>query len=852
MTPEAATTVPDAPRILLFGHPRSGKSSLLGALLRAGETQGGVLGYEVIDPTGRLNLIRDHVYGGAPFENTGTELVTYAVRLRPLQNEAQPAGEPQTVVLMDCDGGAANALLKHPDPLIERGVKGTIATAVVKSDLIALVVNVGAGDAELDTAFDEFLMFLERVHGRKAFEREVGGFPIFLVLTQADTLAEKGDTRAEWEGRLRGNLRYALRRFAEFLEDQEPVGDTGSPFLPFGSVELEGYTVAVRRPPLADDPHPPDEPFGVAEMFRDAFAAAKAHFDRARRSQRRLRVTAWSVVLTVAAMLVGAVGLSVFQPTQSDPGLAERVRGFELSEPPAAVRLAEKNIARTKRTLTAFEADPGFFALPDDLREFVTGRLKEIEDYQAYRAKLSEAPAPAEARTLEELAHTEAVLTTDLALPPQYTWGETEAARLRDKWLADIPLIRAAEAAWQEWYRGLVNQALALSLTRSFDGDWRDRVAALIASSERPPFNPADPIAGSESVPQPRGEPVTYRIPAEFDRVYQARRDWEYDRNRLLHLRDLADALGLTPDPGSPGRRALDIPAPGQGVDPNTLPGERLAELRRYFPRPSNLYPARETSENGLSYPEWELSNFPQPGRGVLAARLRESYWNGVRQVRGLILQRLGNPPAANDNPAGWQRVADGLGDPVFRDWGRLLHLLARLENPQAADPVVELAAFLGPRVETRTFPIDLKGVELTIPLALRVPAVVPTGPVTLTVSPRAALTPITRVFPQSEKGGESQGLATTYRLRPDPAGPLTYHPGDGLKIEVPVRSGDQRFTLVWDEGGTRTFQFDRLGREPKLVPATGAAEPATGVTLAPGPGSTVPRVPALLPEVRR
>ena len=32
--------------------------------------------------------------------------------------------------------------------------------------------------------------------------------------------------------------------------------------------------VAVRWPKLADDPHPPDEPFGVAEFFRDAFAAA--------------------------------------------------------------------------------------------------------------------------------------------------------------------------------------------------------------------------------------------------------------------------------------------------------------------------------------------------------------------------------------------------------------------------------------------------------------------------------------------------------------------------------------------------------------------------------------------------
>ena len=68
------------------------------------------------------------------------------------------------------------------------------------------------------------------------------------------------------------------------------------------------------------------------------------------------------------------------------------------------------------------------------------------------------------------------------------------------------------------------------------------------------------------------------------------------------------------------------------------------------------------------------------------------------------------------------------------------------------------------------------------------------------------------------------------------------------MKAELPVRSGEQKFTLLWDEGATRTFQFDRLSREPKL----GTAEPATGVSLVPVPGSKVPRLPMLLPEVKR
>src|SRR5882757_9172591 len=101
------TVDPASPRILLFGHPGSGKSSLLGALQRAGETQGESLGFEVLDPTGRLPRLRDHVYSNAPFENTHTELVTYELRLKPWRVGEQAQ---QTVVVHDCDGNAANAL----------------------------------------------------------------------------------------------------------------------------------------------------------------------------------------------------------------------------------------------------------------------------------------------------------------------------------------------------------------------------------------------------------------------------------------------------------------------------------------------------------------------------------------------------------------------------------------------------------------------------------------------------------------------------------------------------------------------------------------------------------------------
>src|SRR5581483_3890890 len=125
----------------------------------------------------------------------------------------------------------------------------------------------------------------------------------------------------------------------------------------------------------------------------------------------------------------------------------------------------------------------------------------------------SAAPTPAEARSLDELARVEHALTGELALPPEYAWGETEAGRLRDKWLTDVRLVREAEGRWHDWFRELIRRATLLAVAPSFAGDWRADVAALLADADRPPFKLGDPIPGSPAVAQPRGEPVEYRVP---------------------------------------------------------------------------------------------------------------------------------------------------------------------------------------------------------------------------------------------------------------------------------------------------------------------------------------------------
>ena len=127
----------------------------------------------------------------------------------------------------------------------------------------------------------------------------------------------------------------------------------------------------------------------MAELFRDCFAEARAHRNRATASETRLKWTVRSALAALVVLLAGLATFAFFPPQPVGPELAEQVRDYMAHEPPAAVRLADDQIARNKKTLARFTADSGYPALEPDLREYVESRLKEIEDYEEYRAKLA-------------------------------------------------------------------------------------------------------------------------------------------------------------------------------------------------------------------------------------------------------------------------------------------------------------------------------------------------------------------------------------------------------------------------------------------------------------------------------
>ncbi len=103
-----------------------------------------------------------------------------------------------------------------------------------------------------------------------------------------------------------------------------------------------------------------------------------------------------------------------------------------------------------------------------------------------------------------------------------------------------------------------------------------------------------------------------------------------------------------------------------------------------------------------------------------------------------------------------------------------------------------------------------------------------PVGPLTVTVA-NGATTRGTVKFNVGK--GDTRGKVNVYPLSRDASTnrKLGYFAGDDFRAELPVKAGSQEFKLIWEKGGSETFRFDRLSREPRLVKPTGTGEAAVG-----------------------
>jgi GTPase SAR1 family protein len=793
---------PSGLRIVLFGMPDAGKTSLLGALSQAAHTQGRALHGHLTDVSHGLGELRNRVYEDRQRE-TQEEIVPYPVRFAPYGHAGYPA------TLYDCDGRTANDFLTRKRALEIGAAPGTLAWAILNADALVLTVDASAPHDQIEGDFREFRRFLDHLEDYRQEQHAVGGLPVFLVLTKCDLLARDTISRSMWEARIADRMKEVARRFQEFLANAGNL-------LAFGSLNLEVRATAVRRPALTDAAPQPTEPYGVAELFHTAFADALVFRTRSRRSHKRLLWTVGGAGGFLAAMLIaGAVFLST-SPTSVEPTLADRVDALRAAEGPTpAARLGE-GLDRRLREWLAVQSDPGFAQLPGALQAFVLARLDEGHAYERFRDDLAAIPPPSRARSLAELAQTEQRLTR-IAPPALYQaeWAGTDAVRERDRLLkTEVPALRAAVGKLTQFYFALKNRATNLLAAAEFSPEWEQRVRSTEAAEKALPFPRIDPVQG----------------PAyEYDDVAVARADWERSRDRLTQLREVATALGLLGD--EPAKAPLALPPSGTDTNIPDAASRRWQALKAQYP----------------DFGKWSLAQFPDTVRPELERRLRKSVEQANRDGQRLVLEKLkALNTSGKEEPADWPRVGEYLLSPGLADWRDLAGYLNRLLDPTAENPAQVTAAF----IRQTTFELDPRRVRVRIPDTLSDAPVRPAGNLVLVHQPPGGGEPV-RVTLRPEGEPQRDKQSVVYSFAGGTA--ITYRPGDGFYAELPVKKGDEDLRFTWASARTLSFQFETLSREPRLhAPGQEVAKsfPAEGVVTTVADGK-FPAVPPMIPLVR-
>jgi GTPase SAR1 family protein len=523
-SPSAVSVLPRrAYRIVLFGMPQAGKSSLLGALAQAAQTQENQLNAKLTDKAHGLTELQRRLYEDRPRE-TLEEVVPFVITLEPFTPEA-PATE---AILFDCDGRIANELLARKDALSGDLAKRALAQAILNADALLLTVDVSAEPAELKMAFAQFTRFLRTLERSRGQRTEIGGLPVYLVLTKCDLLAEATDSAAQWMDRIEERKREVYQRFQEFLAQQAAREQ-----MAFGTIDLLVWATAVKRPALTDAPARPREPYGVAELFRQCLDSARAFRERRRQAGHRLLWVAGILAVAVSFMVLLAL---FFLSTRQESELVrfERdLQAFRASHSDGTAERLQEPLDKSIRDLKAFKDNPLFAKMPTDQQQYVDDLLKEAVAYTQYTKAVNDylrqqdLPRwPRKARSLAVLDRMEAVPAL-LPVPPEYqkAWEGASALRWFRDWPEETQVMRREVARALAQIKELRDGAAKLK-----DENWvaskrqREDLRDLLKTKEKD-FKYR--VGNFQNVPDSQ---VTYNDVAEFDTVHDQWQLWLRDR----------------------------------------------------------------------------------------------------------------------------------------------------------------------------------------------------------------------------------------------------------------------------------------------------------------------------------
>jgi GTPase SAR1 family protein len=830
-SPVAAAAPPPAAaeplRLVLFGLPAAGKTSLLGALAQAARTQEHLLHGHLVDHSNGLDKLRERLYQGNP-ERTAEETAPYAVDFEPFAEDGAAPQETMHAEMIDCDGRAVDDLLKQENNANENGTEGTLVRAIFDADALILVVDASAAEGQVDNDFAEFDRFLNKMEHSRGNRAEVGGLPVFLVLTKCDLLAKPTDTFADWMEHIEQRKRDVDGRFRDLLAHRQAG---------FGRIDLRIWATAIKRPALLGAPAKPNEPYGVAELFRECLEQAADFRRREKRSQHRLVVTV-SIGAAVVTLMLGLI-LGLLISNRLPGELQQRVENFRASDAGTVdyrLRGPASELRHRLSVVQRFRTDPNFGALPADDRDWVEGRIRELEAYIPYLEAVEKTTPPVDAGSIETLRDIKRhLLDLQDRFHPLDEWGPSEASQTVDRYTKDVGALEKGQEFVAQWY--FKRRADVLDLLE-FNGylpgpesasvrwrPWSDEAARLLKKADGKDESDFDYTA---KVPD-AGSPLTYLAVADYRAVRVARDQWSRARQQLERLRDVAAALGLI-DGGEQRPPVLKL------SERLTLArtSDRARDLEKFYPRFKDEFAV--------------AAELPEPVRGQLIgeARTNYGYLLGPKDdfergpVREYIIARFFGD--GGETPARWAAVREWLKDPrELRDWRIVAGALGQLQDPRPADAVEALTEFL----DKREFTIDLRTLELEIPTVL---GTRPRPGASLEVFwVRSPASIVLKMNDDPRRDRDRDAFRCTFEVSDGKT--VTYKPGDDFWATLELPNG-MRFT--WMKCRSQRWQFECLARPPWLhevskSPSKGSLEKKVQLRVIKG---SLPALPDLLPAV--
>jgi hypothetical protein len=499
---------------------------LLGALAQAAIAQQAALHGKLVDERGGLGELQRRLY-----ENDGRETLEEVVVHPVLYTGHAPGSKPIRVELIDCNGTAAIDVLTRRRSLTGEPADGKLSAALLRADAIVLVIDAATPAARMESDFEKFGQFLRLFQLSRGRRGDVGGLPVFLVLTKCDLLVTAGDSAPMWLDRVEERKRQVGHRFADFLAHSERGGK-----LPFGSLDLHIWAVAASRPALDGQPARSHDPHGVAELFRQAIELAQAYRRRDRDAGLRLAWTSMAAAFLVAA-LGALVGFFLLHRDDAQPsplqGRVQRALNRDLAQAHARFHSVQQKIEE----YAAYVDDEAFAKLPEEMRRAVQRRLDELRAFRDFEKQLDALPPPRELDKERALLDLKEQLAALKALPNwDPDWYATEAGRkLRERIDEADALAKAVEAVRAGYEKVL--QDGRRELANSNERNLPLRAKRVLDEAKLLP----DPRTDMEK-PIPGAEQVPYSVVFDFDVVREVVRPWAGERlirDQLEHAASL-------------------------------------------------------------------------------------------------------------------------------------------------------------------------------------------------------------------------------------------------------------------------------------------------------------------------